>query len=243
VDSTLLAALALRELGGRALAVTARGEIFPRLEARRAAELAGRMGIRHRFLDVAPLSVEGVRRNPPDRCYHCKRTVFGRLVEMAAAEGLAAVLDGQNVDDAGDYRPGERAAAELGVISPLREAGLGKSAIRQELRRLGLPNWSEPSMACLASRVPYGQELAAARLRRIDSAEEFLRDLGLAQVRVRDSGETARIEVPAEDVALLAAELRERVVRRLKALGYRYVSVDLEGYRTGSMNEGLGKGG
>ena len=239
VDSTLLASVAHEVLGDRLLAATARGSIYPSREIRRAAEMAAKIGLRHRFVDVDPLGTDGVRGNPPDRCYHCKWTIFSRLREIAAAEGLDAVLDGQNADDAGDYRPGARAAAELGVISPLRDAGLTKTEIRDISRRLDLDTWEDPALACLATRVPYGRELTPELLARIDAAEDALIAAGFRQVRVRDLATGARIEVPLDDVPRLSGGLLESLTVQLKELGYASVEVDPRGYRSGSMDEAL----
>ena len=238
-DSTFLAAVAGEVLGERFLAVTAASETYPAAERRAARALARRLGFRHKVIRTGELGIAGFSANPPERCYHCKRELFTRLRAVAAAEGLSALIDGQNADDAADYRPGTRAAAELGVVSPLREAGLTKRQIRELSRERGLPTWDKPAQACLASRFPYGREITAAGLRRVDAAERFLRTLGPAQLRVRDHGDVARIEVPPKAIAGLAGPLRLKIVRRLKQLGYAYVALDLQGYRTGSMNEVL----
>jgi len=240
VDSTFLAAVAAGVLGRRFLAVTAASETYPESERREALALARRLGFRHRMIRTSELGIAGFSANPPDRCYHCKRELFGKLVRLARREGLAAMLDGQNADDTADYRPGARAAAELGVLSPLKEAGLTKRDIRALSRRMGLPTWKKPAQACLASRFPYGQSITREKLGRVAAAEEFLRGLGLGQLRVRDHGRLARIEVPAADIARLAApRLRSRLTAALRRLGYTWVALDLQGYRTGSMNEAL----
>ncbi len=183
---------------------------------------------------------EEFRHNPPERCYHCKRELFGQLQQLARERGIECVMDASNADDSNDYRPGLAAADELGVRSPLLEAGVGKAAIRRLSREMGLPTWNKPSLACLASRFPYGEEINAPKLNRVEQAEEFLRGLGYEQLRVRSHGELARIEVPAEEVASLAKSgTREQVVERFRDLGFTYVTLDLQGYRTGSMNEEL----
>jgi uncharacterized protein len=239
-DSTFLAKVAHDELGERAVAVTARSETYPVREADEAAALAKRISIRHLAIQTEELSLEGFRNNPPDRCYHCKRELFGKLRALAHEMGLRHVLDGANADDAGDFRPGARAAAELNVRSPLQEAGFTKEEVRLASRALGLPTWNKPSYACLSSRFPYGETITPENVRRVDQAEALLRGLGFRQVRVRHHGDTARIEVPPEGIALLAREeVRARVVARFKELGYTYVTLDLQGYRTGSMNETL----
>ena len=180
--------------------------------------------------------------NPPERCYYCKRELFGTLAGLAADNGIRFVLDGSNRDDALDFRPGSRAGRELGVRSPLREAGLTKAEIRELARRLGLPVWNKPSMACLASRFPYGTRIEPESLQRVGAAEDFLRRLGFGQLRVRHHGAIARIELaPAELPRAARRETARKIVSGLKKLGYRYVALDLEGYRTGSLNEVLKK--
>jgi pyridinium-3,5-biscarboxylic acid mononucleotide sulfurtransferase len=242
VDSTLLAKLAHDELGERAVAVTARSETYPQFEFDDATALAKQIGIRHLAVETEELSLEGFRNNPPDRCYHCKRELFGKLRALAKEMGLRHVLDGANADDTGDFRPGARAAAELNVRSPLQEAGFTKEEVRRASRALGLPTWNKPSYACLSSRFPYGETITPENVRRVGQAEAFLRTLGVQQVRVRHHGDTARIEVPPEEIARLAVtETRAKVVARFKELGYIYVTLDLQGYRTGSMNETLGE--
>jgi uncharacterized protein len=240
VDSTLLVAAAVDVLGERVLAVTARSATYPRSEAAAAAGIVSSLGARHRVIETEELSDPRFSSNPPDRCYHCKRDLLSRLLDVAREEGLEAVLEGSNTDDRGDHRPGLRAVAELGIRSPYIEAGLGKDDIRAIARELGLPNWDKPAMACLASRIPYGERITAGRLGRVERAEEALRALGLAHVRVRDHGTVARIEVDEPDFErLLDAAVRALVIEKLKDAGYSYVSLDLEGYRTGAMNETL----
>ncbi|MGO8705094.1 MAG: ATP-dependent sacrificial sulfur transferase LarE [Candidatus Brocadiia bacterium] len=242
VDSTFLAKVAHDELGDRVAAVTARSETYPEREYEEATALAKRIGIRHLAIETEELSLEGFRKNPPDRCYHCKRELFGKLRALAKEMDLRHVLDGSNADDTGDFRPGARAAAELGIRSPLQEAGFTKEEVRLASQALGLPTWNKPSYACLSSRFPYGETITAENVGRVDKAEAFVRTLGVRQVRVRHHGDTARIEVPPEQIALLAGdEARAQVVARFKELGYTYVTLDLQGYRTGSMNETLGQ--
>ena len=237
VDSSLLLLAAHEALGERVLAVTARSPLYCAGERADAESIAVRIGARHVFVDSDTLSLPEVRGNHPDRCYHCKRHAFGAIRELARREGMAEILEGSNVDDLADDRPGWRAVQELGIRSPLIDVGLTKSEIRELARTHGLPIWDKPSRACLASRVPFHEELTEERLRRIDAAEEALHALGFRQVRVRDHGRLARIEVPPEDLERLAVpETRPALVAALRGLGYRYIALDLEGYRAGSMS-------
>ena len=239
VDSTFLLRAAHEELGERAVAVTVRSQLIPRHELDEAAAFCRQEGIRHEIIDFDALSAPAVIANPPDRCYHCKKEVFGLILAFARGAGLAAVLEGSNLDDDGDYRPGRRAIRELGVRSPLHEAGLTKEEIRVLSREMGLPTWSKPSFACLASRFPYGERLTVAALERVERAERWLREkLGLTQLRVRSHGDLARIEVPPGDIPRLAARAAE-IAAAFKGLGFAYVTLDLQGYRTGSLNETL----
>ena len=235
VDSALLLRAAREALGERCAAVTVRSVFFPAREAAEAEALCRSLGVPQITLEVDVLAVPGVAENPPERCYLCKRAVLGAVRDAAAAHGLAAVVEGSNVDDLRDYRPGARAVAELGVRSPLREAGLCKAEIRELSRALGLPTAEKPSMACLASRVAHGEALTAETLRRVEAAEDWLSDLGLTQKRVRVHGALARIETLPEETPLLLAKAAEADAA-LKALGFRYVTLDLGGYRMGSMN-------
>lgn len=240
VDSTFLVAVALEALGERVVAVTAVSPVVPASEVEEARELAREIGVRHETIETLEMESTAYVRNAPDRCYHCKTGLFGQLGAMARDMGLACVLDGSNRDDEGDYRPGRRAAVEQGARSPLREAGLGKAEIRALSKERGLPTWDKPSMACLASRIPYGTPVSLEALHRIEAAEKLLRDLGLRQLRVRDHGEIARIEADPDGMALLMREDRRRfVVEGLKSLGYTYVALDMAGFRSGSLNEGL----
>ena len=240
VDSTFLAALAHEVLGDSALAVTAVSPSIPNSEVEEARELARRIGIRHRTVETQEMEREGYVENSPQRCYHCKDELFGRLETMAREEGIAWVLDGSNADDLGDHRPGRVAAAEHGVRSPLIEAGLSKEEIRALSRERGLPTWDKPAMACLASRVPYGTPITLEALNQIGAAEAFIRSLGVRQLRVRHHGEVARIEVEPEGMGVLMRDgNRGRVVERLRELGFRYVTLDLAGFRSGSLNEGV----
>ena len=240
VDSTFLLRVAHEELGGRAMAVTVRSRTFPACELDEAMAFCRVEGVRHEIVDVCELEIPGFAENPPDRCYLCKKAIFWRIVAVAQANGLAAVLEGSNMDDDGDYRPGRRAIRELGIRSPLHDAGLTKAEIRVLSKRMGLPTADKPSFACLASRSPYGERITAAGLERVERAEQWLMDagLGLAQLRVRSHGDMARIEVPPADIPRLAARAEE-IAAALKSFGFAYVALDLQGYRTGSLNETL----
>jgi uncharacterized protein len=241
VDSTLLLKAAVDVLGDRVLAVTALSATTPEHEKRAAAEFAGTLGIRHLQVATDELANPAFRDNPPDKCYICKKSRFGELMRLALEKEIPWVADGENRDDQADYRPGSRAARELGVRSPLREAGLAKAEIRQLSRMLGLATWNKPAYACLASRIPYGRPITAAKLAQVDAAEAFIRDLGIAwQVRVRHEGDTARVEVAAEAIdRFMDQDVRRRVVARLRSLGFKFVALDLEGYATGSLNRVL----
>ncbi|MHC5081590.1 MAG: ATP-dependent sacrificial sulfur transferase LarE [Planctomycetota bacterium] len=240
VDSSLLLLAAKAALKDRVLAVTAHSATFPARERKDCLEFVERLGARHRIIETKELDDPAFRGNPPDRCYFCKKTLFGELKALAAVEKLPWVVEGSNMDDRKDYRPGRRAAGELQIRSPLAEAGLTKEEIRVLARARGLTVWDKPALACLASRIPYGEPITKERLNRIDRAEEAIQALGIKQVRVRDHGNVARIEVLGSDLAWFADETtRIRVVQALKEAGYRYVALDLEGYRTGAMNEML----
>ena len=240
VDSTFLLRVAHEELGERVVAVTARSHSFPKRELDEAAAFCRAEGVRHVVIDSEELGIPGFAENPPDRCYHCKRELFSKLLAFAHENGLAAVLEGSNIDDDGDYRPGRRAIRELGIVSPLHEVGLTKAEIRVLSREMGLPTSDKPSFACLASRFPYGERITAAALERVEKAEQWLLDagLGLTQLRVRSHGDMARIEVPPSDIPRLAARASE-IAAAFKELGFAYITLDLRGYRTGSMNEVL----
>jgi uncharacterized protein len=245
VDSTFLLAAALETLGPeRVLAVTAESESYTEWEREEARELASGLGARHRLIHGQEMDDPEFLANSPDRCYYCKRHLLQALQQVAREEGMRSVVVGATVDDQGDHRPGMRAAREMGVYSPLLEAGLTKSEVRELSRVRGLSTWSKPSMACLASRIPYGTPITTQTLQRIAAAESFLRDsLNLRQLRVRDHGPIARIEVDARDIQKIAQEkLRRRIVEEFRRLGYQYVTLDLAGFRSGSMNEVLDLG-
>jgi len=238
VDSTFLAVVAHQVLGERALAVTASSPLYPAWEIAQAGDIARKLGLRHRVIETGEMDDPDFTGNPPERCYFCKKELFQRLLDIARDEGMAFVADGSHAGDVSDFRPGRRAALELGVRSPLLEAGLNKGDIRQLSRGLGLPTWDKPAFACLASRLPYGTPITPETVARIDRAEAYLRSLGLVQVRVRCHGEVARIEVEETDMPRLL-EKRQQVAENLRSLGFTYVSLDLLGYRSGSMNEAL----
>ncbi|MRR54651.1 MAG: ATP-dependent sacrificial sulfur transferase LarE [Deltaproteobacteria bacterium] len=240
VDSTFLLKVAHEVLGDRAWAVTATSPTYPQSEFREAGQLAEQIGASRIVIDSNELLIPGFSHNPADRCYHCKKELFELCLAKAAELGLAFVVDGSNVDDLGDYRPGRRATAELGIRSPLLEAGLSKEEVRLLSRELGLPTWDKQPFACLASRFPYGTEITADRLAQIERCEEFLKNSGFHTYRVRFHDETARIEVGEAEIArFLVPEQRRAIVDFFKATGFTYVSLDLEGYRTGSMNHTL----
>ncbi len=240
VDSSFLLKTAQDILGDHVLAITADSVFIPREEIRAAQDFCQQYGIRQKLVPIDVLDDERVRSNPPDRCYHCKRGIFERMLSAAAEEAISTLAEGSNLDDEGDYRPGMRAIRELSVRSPLREAGLCKAEIRELSQRMGLITWDKPSMACLASRVPYGDALSAETLRAVEEAELLLHSIGLRQCRVRVHGMLARIEVLPEDFAtIMDAKNRREIVEAFKQFGFSYVSLDLEGFRSGSMNEPL----
>ena len=242
VDSTFLAAVARRTLGKeRTAAATAGSPSFPTAEFEEAQKLAEALDLRLITLTSNEMADERFTANTPDRCYYCKASLFGDLTRLAREHGLSCVADGSNADDVGDYRPGMRAGDELGVRRPLLEAGLTKRDIRALSAEMGLPTHDKPATACLASRFPYGNAITEEKLRRVGKAEDMLRALGYRQFRVRSHDPIARIELgPQEDPSvLLNEETRRRLVEKMKGLGYKYVTLDLEGYRTGSMNEVL----
>ncbi|MDR1036585.1 MAG: ATP-dependent sacrificial sulfur transferase LarE [Deltaproteobacteria bacterium] len=239
VDSTYLLMECHLALGAGAVAVTGRSSSFPPRELEAARSFARERGIRHRVMDSEELDEPGFADNPPHRCYICKRGLFTKLRAVADEEGARWVLEASNLDDEGDYRPGLQAVAEMGVLSPLREAGLTKDEIRLLSRDAGLPTWDKPSFACLASRFPYGERITPEALGRVDAAEEYLMSLGVRQVRVRvhDRATLARIEADEDGLAILSCpEARRAAHARLLELGFTYVATDMAGYRTGSMN-------
>lgn len=242
IDSTLLAVVARDELGDRTKAVLATSPTYPRHEAQAARELARELGLNLLEVESGELDAPAFAENTPKRCYHCKTELFGLLGEVARREGLRWIADGTNADDLSDHRPGRQAAAEAGAVSPLAEAGLTKADIRAVSRDLGLPNWDKPSMACLASRFPYGNRITAEELARVESAENALRALGIGQFRVRAHGPVARVEVAPGELEH-AWGRRGEVAAAVRRAGFAYAALDLEGYRTGSLNEVLGEDG
>lgn len=240
VDSTMLAAVAAEVLKDRAVCVLASSETYPQAEIEEALETAGKLGLFVIRIDTNELKNEAFAANTPDRCYFCKTELFGKLIAIGRDHGIRWVADGANVDDLDDYRPGSRAAAQLGVRSPLREAGFTKQEIREVSHRMGLPTWDKPSFACLSSRIPYGTRIEPDILRRLDEAERFIKALGFRQLRVRHHGQIARIEVDPEEITRLASpEIRQCVMEKLQELGYLYITLDLHGYQMGSMNAAL----
>lgn len=240
VDSSLVAKVCHDVLGDHALAVTARSETYPAYEYEEARKIAKEIGIRHITIDTSELDIEGFANNPPNRCYFCKSELFGKLKEIAREKGYKNVADGANLDDTGEYRPGLDAAKELEVRSPLKECGLRKPDIRKISKYLNLSNWDKPPYACMSSRFPYGNSITEEKLAIVASAENYLRSIGLKQFRVRHHDTIARIEVLPEDIpGLLYEGKRKELVRKFKEIGYKYVTIDMEGYRSGSMNEVL----
>ena len=240
VDSAYLAVTASRVLGARSLAVTAVSPSYPESHRQLALRVAEEFQLRHELIETSELARPEYRANPSNRCYYCKDELFSHLAGVARARGIRFVADGNNADDRGDYRPGRQAAREHGVVSPLDEADLGKDDIRELARRAGMSTWDEPASACLSSRIPYGSEVTDEKLRQIERAEQAVRGLGFRIFRVRHHDSTARLEIARGEMArALDPSINDRLVSELKALGYQYVSLDLRGYRLGSLNEAL----
>ncbi len=240
VDSTLLLKVAADTLGDKTLAVTACSATYPEREYRHSCQIAQAMGVKQLTIHSAELERENFVENPPNRCYYCKQELFGELKALARQQGISWIADGSNRSDEGDFRPGMECALELGVRSPLREAGLSKADIRRLSQQLGLPNWDKPASACLASRFPYGERITAPKLKMVNTAEEYLWRQGFSQLRVRHHANLARIEIPAEELPRFQDDdFRRQLIKELKRIGYTYVTLDLEGYRTGSMNEDI----
>jgi uncharacterized protein len=240
-DSTFLLKVAVSALGhDNVLAVTAKSPTYPASELKDARQQAKKIGARHIIIATKELGDARFAANPADRCYYCKSELFRKLKRIAKKQNIRFVIDASNKDDLADYRPGSKAKKELRVASPLQEAGLGKADIRRFSRKLGLATWDKPAMACLASRLPYGERITLDNLKKIEKAEDFLQRLGFRRVRVRCHGRVARIEAEQKDIAKLGApNVRDKIAKRLKQLGFLYIALDLEGYRTGSLNEAL----
>ena len=237
VDSSLLAQVSYDVLGDDALAVTAKAPIYAQSEIEQAQKMAEEIGINHQVVSIEADLMAVVKDNPTDRCYHCKKTIFSQVKDFA---GDRPVADGTNVDDLGDYRPGMKAIDELDVYSPLKEAGLNKTEIRQLSQQLGLSTWDFPSITCLATRFPYGEEITAEKLELLEAAEEYLFGLGFEQLRVRYHGDLARIEVaPKERIKFFAEDKLDQINQKLQELGFEYVTMDLGGYQTGKMNKSI----
>ena len=240
VDSTFLLKVAHDILGDRCFAVTALSPAFPESEHKEAADFCDREGIKQIFVTPEEYKNEEYAANPQNRCYICKHIIFGSMKKIAKDNGALYILEGTNADDVNDYRPGMRAIDELGIRSPLREVGYTKDEIRQESNLLHLPTWDKPSFACLASRFPYGTRITEVGLNKVQQAENVLKELGFKQYRVRYHGDVARIEVlPSDILRLLSDDIRRRVSDEIKAAGFKYVAIDIDGYRTGSLNEGI----
>jgi uncharacterized protein len=240
VDSTLLLFQAHKVLGEKVLAITARSPVHPEREVRFAKQFTAEMGISHLVIDSREMQQDDFRANRPDRCYICKKNLLTDLIELGRNRGMTHLVHGANMDDLGDYRPGMDAAREMGVSAPLVEAGLTKEDIRLLSRHLNLPTWNKPSMACLATRVPYGTEINEEILKTIDAAEDHILSLGVSTVRVRHHGDIARIELLPDDLKrMLSESIRQVIADRLKSLGFKFVVIDLDGYTSGSMNRSL----
>ena len=238
VDSTLVAKVCYDTLRDNSMAVTARSETYPDFEFKESQKLAREIGIKHLVVDTSELAIEGFANNPPERCYFCKTELFGNLKQIAKEHGFLNVVDGANLDDTQEFRPGLKASKELNVRSPLKEAGLKKEDIRKVSKLLNLPNWNKPAYACLSSRFPYGQSITEEKISMVSEAEKYLRGLGLIQFRVRHHETIARIEILPEDIHILTnSPAREELTAKFKKIGFTYVTLDLEGYRSGSMNE------
>ena len=240
VDSAYLSFVASDELGDRALAVTGDSASYPTFQRELAERITTGFGVRHEIIFTKEFDNPNYTANPPNRCYYCKSELYTMLDQLARERGFAVVCDGTNADDTGDYRPGRQAGRELGVRSPLLECGMTKMEIRELSQRAGLPTWNEPASACLSSRVPYGQVVTIEKLSMVDKAEIALKQLGFRQVRVRHHGDVARIEVAEDEMTrALDPNMARLMSRALKEVGFKFVTLDLEGYRTGSLNEAL----
>lgn len=240
VDSALVLAVAREVLGNKVLAATARSESLPQRELEAAQGLAREIGAEHIIIATEETSSPDYMKNPVNRCFYCKSELYSKLTKLAGEKKLGAILNGVNLDDLGDHRPGIDAARQAGVLSPLADAGFSKQDVRDLAKQMGLPNWQKPAMACLSSRVPYGESITTSKLSMIEQAEDLLLSLGFAQMRVRHHGEVARIELPREDIAkFFLGSIPDTVETRFKELGFKFVTVDIEGFRSGRMNEGI----
>ena len=238
VDSTFLLKIAHDVLKDQVIAVTARSSTYPERELNEAAGFTRSIGIKHIVIQSEELEIEGFTNNPPNRCYLCKYELFSKIKEVAGKHRIQYIAEGSNIDDLDDYRPGMQAIKELGIISPLKDVGLGKDAIRKLSKQMGLPTWDKQSFACLASRFPYGEKITQEKLAMVDRAEKYLLSLGFKQVRVRHHGDTARIEVAGKErLKFFDLELMNNVYKQFQEIGFAYTALDLKGYRTGSMNE------
>jgi uncharacterized protein len=243
VDSTFLLKVAHDVLNDNVIAITAKSSTYPEREYKEAVAFVKALGIKHISIISEELDIEGFSSNPTNRCYFCKKELFTKVIDIAKENGISYIADGSNIDDLGDYRPGMLAIKELKVVSPLREAGMTKDDIRILSKEMGLPTWDKQSFACLASRFPYGQDITKEKLDMVDRAEQFMLDMGFRQVRVRHHGDIARIEVSKNERSrFFNEELMDKIHRKLKDIGFKYIALDLMGYRTGSMNEVIDTG-
>ena len=240
IDSTLVLAIANDVLNGRVLAVTAKSDSLPERELKAAQNLAQILGVKHKIIRTEEMSSPNYLKNPINRCYYCKSELYAKLAKVASENAMASILNGINLDDLGDHRPGITAAKEAGVISPLAEGKLNKQDVRNLAHEINLPNWEKPALACLSSRIPYGQPVTTKKLSMIEQAEEVLLTEGFRQVRVRHFGDTASIELPKEDISILSKNgLLKKISHHINEIGFKYVKIDPKGYRSGSLNEAL----
>jgi len=237
-DSAFLVKVAYDVLGENAIAITAASPTYPQRELKQAKELAKSIGIKHVIISSEETEIDNFSKNPSNRCYFCKKELFSKIKKIATKEHLNYILDGSNVDDKGDYRPGAKALEEFGVVSPLKDVGLTKREIKELSREMNLDTWDKPAFACLASRIPYGTKITKSRLKMIEKAEEVIQKLGVKQFRVRFHNEIARIEVLKDDFQIVL-DHSDDIVKKFKKIGFKYITLDIQGYRTGSLNEGL----
>jgi uncharacterized protein len=240
VDSTFLLKVSHDLLNDNVLAVTAYSNTYPKRELNEACEMAKKIGVKHVIIESKELDIKEFKNNPPDRCYYCKKELFLKLSKIAKEYDFNYILDGSNYDDKDDYRPGRSASKEFNIISPLEEVELTKDEIRTLSRKLKLPTWDKQPFACLSSRFPYGEEITENKLKKVEMAEEYLNSVGFKIYRVRNHGDIVRIEVSKSDIGLIL-ELSDKIIKKFKDIGYKYITLDLEGYRTGSMNEILNR--